>query len=81
MKKSILVVSEALGDREWLEGRFTIADLMMITVLRQLRGALIEKFPNMAAYVERGQQRPAFQRALEDQLAVFREHQPEGVPA
>ena len=75
-------VSEALGDKEWLEGRFTIADLMMITVLRQLRGTgIIEKFPNMAAYVERGQQRPAFQRALEDQLAVFRENQPEGVPA
>ena len=75
-------VSEALGDDEWLEGRFTIADLIMVTVLRQLRGTgIIEKFPNMAAYVERGEQRPAFQRALEDQLAVFREHQPEGVAA
>ncbi len=71
-------VSDALGDREWLEDRFTIADLMMVTVLRQLRGTgIVEKFPNLAALVARGEARPAFKQALSDQLAVFEENQPE----
>lgn len=71
-------VSDALGDREWLEDRFTIADLMMATVLRQLRGTgIVEKFPNLAALVARGEARPAFRQALSDQLAVFEENQPE----
>jgi glutathione S-transferase len=71
-------VSEALGDKEWLEGRFTIGDLMLVTVLRQLRGTgVLHQLPNIAALVERGEARPAFQRALSDQLAVFREHEPQ----
>jgi glutathione S-transferase len=65
-------LSEALGDKEWLEDRFTIGDLMTIAVLRQLRGTgLLDQFPNLAALVKRGEERPAFQRALADQLAVF----------
>ena len=39
---------------------------------------LVAEFPNLAAYLKRGEARPAFQRALADQLAVFREHQPQG---
>ena len=75
-------VSDALGDKEWLEDRFTIGDLMMVAVLRQLRGTgLIEKFPNIAALVARGEARPAFQQALADQLSVFAEHKPEPQPA
>ena len=77
-------VSDALGDKEWIEGRFTIADLMLVTVLRQLRGTdVVDQFPNIAALMKRGEARPAFQRALSDQLAVFREHepQPEGAAA
>src|SRR6478672_6890317 len=77
-------VSDWLGDNQWLEGdRFTIGDLIMITVLRFAnKGGLLADTPNLAAYVERGEARPAFQRALEDQLATFREHQPpEGVAA
>ena len=75
-------VSDALGDKDWLERRFTIGDLMMVTVLRQLRGTgALDEFPNLAALVERGESRPAFQRALSDQLAAFREHEPEGVAA
>ena len=75
-------VSDALGDKEWLEGRFTIGDLMMVAVLRQLRGTgLLEKFPNIAALVARGEARPAFQQALADQLSVFAEHKPEPQPA
>jgi len=74
-------MSDALGDKEWLEGRFTIGDLMLVTVLRQLRGTgILDRFPNLAALVKRGEDRPAFQRALSDQLAVFREHEPQPQP-
>jgi glutathione S-transferase len=72
------LLADALGDREWLEGRFTIGDLMMVSVLRNLRHTdLVAGQPALAAYVARGEARPAFQRALADQLAVFKQHQPE----
>lgn len=74
-------LSDALGDKEWLEGRFTIGDLMTVAVLRQLRGkGIIDKYPNIAALMERAEARPAFQRALGDQLAVF-EQTKEGAAA
>lgn len=76
-------VSDWLGDKLWLEGdRFTIGDLMMVAVLRVLRGTgLLADFPNLASYVARGESRPAFQKALSDQLAVFRGHEPKGEAA
>lgn len=76
-------VADWLGDNRWLEGeRFTIGDIVMVTVLRLAnRAGLLDDQARLAAYVERGEARPAFQRALEDQLAAFREHQPEGVAA
>lgn len=78
-------VSDWLGDKQWLEGeRFTIGDLIMVTVLRNLNHTdMVAGFPNLAAYQKRGEARPAFQRALADQLAVFaaNEPQPEGVAA
>lgn len=76
------LLSEALGDKEWLEGRFTIGDLMMVAVLRQLRHTkLVAEQPNLADYVARGESRPAFQQALADQLAIFAQNQPEGEAA
>ncbi len=76
------LLSEGLGDKQWFEGRFTIADLMMVAVLRQLRHTdLVAQHSNLAAFVARGEARPAFQRALADQLAVFAQHQPEGEAA
>ena len=76
------LLSEALGDREWLEGRFTIGDLMMVSVLRNLRHTqLVAGHPVLGPYVARGEARPAFQRALADQLATFERHQPEGAAA
>lgn len=76
------LLADALGDNDWLEGEFTIGDLMMVAVLRQLRHTnLVAERPNLAAYVARGEARPAFQRALADQLAVFDQHQPEGEAA
>jgi glutathione S-transferase len=75
-------MSDALGKKEWLEDQFTIGDLMLVTVLRQLRGTgILDRFANLAELVRRGEARPAFQRALSDQLAVFREHEPQGEAA
>lgn len=71
-------LSDALGEKDWLEGRFSIGDLMMVTVLRQLRHTdLLAEQPNIAALVSRGEARPAFQRALADQLALFAANQPQ----
>lgn len=71
-------LSDALGDKEWLEDRFTIGDLMTIAMLRQLRGTgLLDQFPNLAAYVKRGEARPAFSQALRDQLAPYAVNQPQ----
>lgn len=76
-------LSDWLGDKSWLEGdRFTIGDLVMTTTLRFLRHTdMVAEFPNLAAFVKRSEARPAFQQALSDQLATFREHEPEGVAA
>ena len=72
-------LSDWLGDKTWLEGdRFSIGDLVMTTTLRFLRHTdMVAQFPNLAAFVKRAEARPAFQQALSDQLATFREHQPE----
>ena len=65
-------LSRHLGEAEWLEGEFSAGDLLMVTVLRRLNGSgLLEEHPNLAAYVARGEARPAFKRAFDDQLAVF----------
>ena len=71
-------VSDWLDGNDWLEERFTIGDLLMTTVLRFLRHTeLVAEFPNLKAYLERGEARPAFQRALADQLAAFAANQPQ----
>jgi glutathione S-transferase len=66
-------VAEALGDGEWLAGDFSIADIMMVTVFRNLRHTdIVAGFPTLAAYQARGEQRPAFKQALVDQMAGFK---------
>jgi len=78
VKLKLKRVSDWLGDKEWLENRFTIGDLVMTTTLRFLRhSGLVDEFANLSAYVKRAEARPAFQRALADQLAVFAAHQPQ----
>lgn len=65
-------LSKRLGDADWLDGEFSAGDLLMINVLRRpSAAALLDEFPNLAAYVARGETRPAFRRAFADQLAVF----------
>jgi glutathione S-transferase len=75
-------VSDWLDGNEWLEDRFSIGDLVMVTVLRFLRHTdLVAEFDNLAEYLKRGEARPGFQRALEAQLAVFKENEPAMQPA
>jgi glutathione S-transferase len=65
-------LSTRLGDADWLDGAFSAGDLLMVTVLRRLDGhGEVERFPNLSAYVARGEARPAYQRAFDAQLAVF----------
>lgn len=65
-------LSARLGDADWLDGGFSAGDLMMIAVLRRLGpSGMLHEFPALAAYVVRGEARPAFQRAFAAQLAVF----------
>lgn len=65
-------LSARLDGADWLDGAFSAGDLMMVTVLRRLHtSGLLDEFPDIAAYVARGEARPAFRRAFEAQLAVF----------
>ena len=66
-------LSNRLGDADWLDGQFSAGDLLMVTVLRRLGGSgLVEEHPNLSAYVARGEARPAYRRAFDAQLAVFK---------
>jgi glutathione S-transferase len=65
-------LSSYLGDADWLEGVFSAGDLLMVGVLRRLGSSgMLAEYPNLAAYVARGEARPAFKRAFDAQLAVF----------
>jgi glutathione S-transferase len=70
--KKLDKLEEALGGREWLGEEFSIADIAMVTILRIPRDSeLMTARPNLLAYRSRGEARPAFQRALDAQLAAF----------
>jgi glutathione S-transferase len=65
-------LSSRLGESDWLDGAFSAGDLLMVTVLRRLIGSgLLENYPNLCAYVARGEARPAYKRAFDAQRAVF----------
>jgi glutathione S-transferase len=65
-------LSARLGEAEWLDGAFSAGDLMMVSVLLRARpSGVLDAFPNLAAYVARGEARPAYQRAFAAQLAAF----------
>jgi len=64
-------LADRLGDAQWLDGAFSAADLIMVLVLRRLeRSGLLEEYPNLCAYIARGEARPAYKRAFAAQLAV-----------
>jgi glutathione S-transferase len=72
-------LSSRLGDADWLDGAFSAGDLLMVTVLRRLSGSgLLEEYPNLSAFVARGEARPAYRRAFDAQLAVFTGKPPTG---
>lgn len=65
-------LSNRLGDADWLDGAFSAGDLLMVTVLlRFSKSGDLGKYPTLAAYLARGEARPAYKRAFADQLAVF----------
>jgi glutathione S-transferase len=71
VRARLIPLSARLGNAEWLEDAFTAGDLMMVSVLLRLRmPGLLDEYPNLAAYVARGEARPAYQRAFDAQRAV-----------
>ena len=72
-------LSARLGGGDWLDGAFSAGDLMMVHVLERLKpSGLLEEFPSLAAYVARGEARPAYKRAFAAQLALYSGKAPEG---
>ena len=79
IRKRLDELARHMGDADWLDGGFSAADLMMVTVLRRLeRSGLISEYPSIGAYIARGEARPAYQRAFADQLKVFTDRQASG---
>ena len=76
-RKPLRELSSRLGDAEWLDGAFNAGDLLMVAVLFRSKGSgILDAYPNLCAYVARGEARPAFKRAFAAQLAVFTGRQP-----
>jgi len=72
-------LSARLGDADWLDGAFSAGDLMMVAVLLRLKpSGILDEYPNLSAYVARGEARPAYKRAFDAQLAVFTGKPPTG---
>lgn len=75
--RKLMRVNDALGEKEWLAGSFSIADIAMVTVLENLRHTpMVANYPALAAYAERARARPAYKRALEAQLGDFADSPP-----
>lgn len=72
IRRRLTALSDRLGDADWLDGAFSVGDLVMVGVLRRLKGSsLLDEQQRLTAYVARGEARPAFERAFAAQLAVF----------
>jgi glutathione S-transferase len=73
VRRRLRALSDRLGAADWLDGTFSAGDLLMVEVLRRpSASSLLGDYPNLGAYVARGEARPAFRRAFDAQLAVFR---------
>ncbi len=71
IRDRLILLSARLGDADWLDGSFSAGDLMMVSVLLRLRASgLLDEFPKLAAYVARGEARPAYGRAFAAQWAI-----------
>jgi len=74
IRKRLDDLSHSLGDADWINGVFSAADILMVTTLRRLEtSGILKGYPNLAAYVVRAEARPAYKRAFEAQLAVFKQ--------
>ena len=73
IRPRLVQLSAALDEAEWLDGGFSAGDLMMVSVLLRLRSSsdILDEYPNLSAYIARGEARPAYKRAFAVQLAVF----------
>lgn len=74
LRKRLGELSARLGAADWLDGQFSAGDLLMVSVLLRLKGpvpGMLDEYPNLSAYVARGEARPAYKRAFAAQLAVF----------
>jgi len=73
-------LSVRLGDADWLDGAFNAGDLLMVAALLRLKASsgILEEYPNLSAYVVRGEARAAYKRAFAAQLAVVRDKRPTG---
>jgi glutathione S-transferase len=79
IRDRLVQLSARLGDADWLDGAFSAGDLMMVSVLLRLRpSGLLDEFPILAAYVARGEARPAYQRAFAAQWAINAGHSQAG---
>jgi glutathione S-transferase len=74
VRKRLGELSSRLAEADWLDGDFSAGDLMMIMVVRRLENGagLLEEFPEVKAYIARGEARSAYKRAFEDQRARFK---------
>src|SRR5687768_7226362 len=72
-------LSARLGDADWLDGAFSAGDLLMVSVLLRVKSSgILDEYPNLAAYVARGEARPAYKRAFAAQLAINTAKPPTG---
>ena len=71
IRERLAQLSSRLGDAEWLDGAFSAGDLMMVHVLQRLKPSrIVDEYPNLAAYIARGEARPAYKRAFDAQFAI-----------
>lgn len=79
VRDRLVRLSARLGDADWLDGAFSAGDLMMVSVLLRLKSSgLLDGYPNLTAYVARGEARPAYQLAFAAQLAIYAGKPPAG---
>lgn len=72
IRKRLGELSQRLGEGEWLDGAFSAGDLLMISVLQRIKSSgILDEYANLAAYVARGEARPAYRRAFADQAGGF----------
>jgi glutathione S-transferase len=70
LRNRLQQLADRLGEADWLDGQFSAGDLMMVSVLLRLRpSGILDQYPKLAAYVARGEARPAYKRAFDAQAA------------